>query len=149
LIFEIIIVGHQETGVMVMKRKLYIGLIILLAAIVIATAVTRPLWVGIPLIAVWIFLVWAVRKKKDKIFAVQVEPEVAGRRLKRLKVILMVAGIALAVGIVGVVLHNVIYGLTENEEVVSFSIGFLGLVVFVVSTIYCLVVFLIGRLNPT
>ncbi len=50
-----------------------------------------------------------------------------------------------AVAIVGVVGHNVIYGLTEIEEPVFFTIGLVGLFVFFIATIGGLVIFLNGR----
>jgi uncharacterized membrane protein YdcZ (DUF606 family) len=69
--------------------------------------------------------------------------------LKRLKTFLLVAGISLAVGIVGVVVHNVLYGLSEKEEPVSFFIALVALWVFVVGTIGGLVIFLKGRRKTT
>jgi hypothetical protein len=77
------------------------------------------------------------------------EPELAERRLRRLKIFLRVGGISFVVGIVGVIGHNVIYGLTEVEESVFFTIALLGLFVFFISTIGGLVIFLIGRRKPT
>jgi len=98
----------------------------------------------IPL-AVWIYLVFVVRKKKISLFHDQVEPKLAERRYKRLKVFLLVAGISLAVGIVGVVVHNALYGLSEIEEPVSFFIAISAIWVFVIATIGGLVIFLKGR----
>ena len=97
------------------------------------------------LVGVWIYLVWMVRKKKTNIFHYQMEPKLAERRYKMLKTFLLVAGISLAVGIVGVVGHNAIYGLTGVEEPVFFTIALLALVPFVVGTIGGLVIFLKGR----
>jgi hypothetical protein len=77
------------------------------------------------------------------------EPELAERRLRRLKIFLRVGGISFVAGIVGVVVHNVIYGLTEVEESVFLVIGVVGLFVFFISTIGGLVVFLKGRRKPT
>ncbi len=57
----------------------------------------------------------------------------------------MVAAISFAVGIVGIVGHNAIYGLTEIEEPVFFTIALAGLYVFVIATIGGLVIFLKGR----
>ncbi len=101
------------------------------------------------LVGAWIYLVWMVRKKKTKIFHDQMEPKLAERRLKRLKAFLLVAGISLAVEIVGVVVHNVIYGLSEIEEPVSLVIGVVGLVAFIIATIGSLVTFLKGRRKTT
>ncbi len=118
-----------------MNKKLLIGIIVVF---VIAAAF-------FPFSAVWIYLVWMVRKKKTKIFHEQMEPKLAERRLKILKAFLLVAGISFAVGIVGIVGHNTIYGLTEVEESVFFTIALVGLYVFVIATIGGLVIFLIGR----
>jgi len=102
-------------------------------------------FIWVILLAVWIYLVWMVRKKKTKIFHDQMEPELAERRLRRLKIFLRVGGISFVVGIVGVIGHNVIYGLTEVEESVFFTIALLGLFVFFIATIGGLVLFLLGR----
>ena len=73
------------------------------------------------------------------------EPKLAERRLKRLKVFLLVAGISFAVFIVGVILHNALFGLSEIEKPVSMGIGFFGLIAFVIATIGGLVIFLKGQ----
>ncbi len=101
--------------------------------------------IEVTLVGVWIYLVWMVRKKKTKIFHDQMEPKLAERRLKRLKAFLLVAGISLAVGIVGVILHNALYGLSEIEEPASFFMAFLSLWVFTLATIGSLVIFIKGR----
>ncbi len=121
---------------------------------VIATAILVNIpWattiIEVALVGVWIYLVWMVRKKKTKIFHDQMEPKLAERRLKRLKVFLLVAGISLAVGIVGIVGHNTIYGLTKIEEPVFFWIALVGLYVFIIATIGGLVIFLKGRRKTT
>ena len=133
-----------------MNKKLLIGINIVIIGLVIAAAIYNPRWilmllVGIAPIVVWISLVWMVRKEKTKIFHDQMEPELAERRLRRLKIFLRVGGISFVVGIVGVIGHNVIYGLTEVEESVFFTIALLGLFVFFIATIGGLVIFLKGR----
>ncbi len=114
------------------------------------------------LIAVWIYLVFMVRKKKTNIFHDQMEPKLAERRLKRLKIFLRVAGISFAVFIISAVLHNAIYGLfihffgedfwertVGGDEPVFFTIALLSLVPFAVGTIGGLVIFLKGRRKTT
>ena len=101
--------------------------------------------IEVALVGVWIYLVWIVRKKKAKIFHDQMEPKLAERRLKRLKAFLLVAGISFAVFIVGGIVHNALYGLTELEEPVSFIIAIVALWVFIIATIGGLVIFLKGR----
>ena len=137
-----------------MKKKLLIGINIVTIGLVIAAAIYEPRWSitligGFAPIVVWIDLVWMVRQKKAKIFHDQMEPELAERRLRRLKTFLRVGIISFVVGIVGVVGHNVVYGLTEVEEPVFFTIGLVGLFVFFIATIGGLVIFLIGRRKTT
>ncbi len=122
-----------------MKKKLLIGTIVVLGI-----AAAPMLIPGAPIV-VWIYLVWMVWKKKTNIFHDQVEPKLAERRLKRLKAFLLVAGISFAVFIVGVILHNVLYGLSETEEPVSFIIALVAIWVFIIATIGGLVIFLKGR----
>ena len=73
------------------------------------------------------------------------EPKLAERRLKMLKVFLLVAGISFAVFIVGGVMHNVLYALSGIEEEVFFFIALFSLVPFFIGTIGGLVIFLKGR----
>ncbi len=132
-----------------MNKKLLIGIIVVSVGLVIVGVIIHPafitLGIGVTVIGFWIYLVWTVRKKKTRIFHDQMEPKSAERRLRILKVFLLVAGISLLVGIVGVILHNVLYGLSEIEEPVSFGIGLGGLFVFSIATIGGLVVYFIGR----
>ncbi len=133
-----------------MNKKLLIGIIVVTVVFVIAAAILgvilrNPLYlvnlltIWIPL-EVWIYLVWMVWKKKTNL---------AEGRLKMLKVFLLVAGISLAVGIVGVIAHNALYGLSEIEKPVSFVIALVGLWVFFIATIGGLVIFLKGRRKTT
>ncbi len=138
-----------------MNKKLLIGIVVLFVGLVIATAILGPpafvtFEIVGALIAVWIYLVWMIWKKKTNIFHDQMEPKLAERRFKMLKVFLLVAGISLAVGIISAILHNVLYvTLGEIEEPVSFGIGLVGLFVFVIATIGGLVIFLKGRQKTT
>jgi uncharacterized membrane protein YfcA len=122
-----------------MKRKLLIGTIVVFG---IAAA---PMLIPGAIIAVWIYLVWMVWKKKTNIFHDQMEPKLAERRYKMLKAFLLVAGISFAVFIVGAILHNVLYALSETEEHVSFIIALSALWVFIIATVGGLVIFLKGR----
>ena len=124
-----------------MNKKLLIGIIVVIVGLVIAAAF-------FPFSAVWIYLVWMVWKKKTNIFHDQMEPKLAERRLKILKAFLLVARISLAVLIVlmvGVVLYNAVYGMSEIADAVAHYIGFSSLGVFDVATIGGLVIFLKGR----
>ncbi len=133
-----------------MKRKLLIGIIVVLGiAVAIGMAMFLGMLIAGALIAVWIYLVWMVRKKKTNIFHDQMEPTLAERRLKRLKTFLLVAGISFVVFIVGLIVHNALYGLSEREDLVSFIIAIVALWVFIIATIGGLVIFLKGRRKPT
>ncbi len=125
-----------------MKRKLLVGTIVVLG---IAALIFMIATVAFALIVAWVYLVWMVRKKKANLFHDQMEPKLAERRLKMLKAFLLVAGISLAVGIVGTVGHNTIYGLTEIEEPVIFTIALVGIYAFDAATIGSLVMFIKGR----
>jgi hypothetical protein len=125
---------------MKVKGVLKIVLLVLAAVLII--------WLPIiPVVGVWIFLVWMVWKKKANIFHHHVELKLTERSLKRLKAFLLVAGISLLGGIVGIIMHNVLYGLSdmEEDEVVLFSIALFSLVLFTAATIGGLVIFLKGQ----
>ncbi len=133
-----------------MNKKLLIGIIVVIVVFVIAAAILmNPVWAmtipEVALVGVWIYLVWMVRKKKANIFHDQMEPKLAERRLKMLKAFLLVAGISLAVGIVGTAVHMVLSGLSEIEEPVFFSIAVLAIWAFFIATIGGLVIFLKER----
>ncbi len=130
-----------------MKKKLLIGIIVVFG---IAVATFMPMLAVGAGIVVWIYLVFMVRERKINLFHDQVEPKLAERRYKRLKTFLLVAGISLAVGIVGIVLHGVLGALLEiEEEPVSFFIAISALYVFIIATIGGLVIFFKGRRKTT
>jgi hypothetical protein len=126
-----------------MNRKLLIRIGIAVAVLFLVGALALPALVA------WICLVWIVWRRKTNIFHDQMEPELAKGHLKRMKTFLLVAGISLAGGIVGVVGHNAVYGLTEIEEPVFFSIAIAALWVFIMATIGGLEIFFKGRQKPT
>ena len=125
-----------------MKKKLLIGIIVVFG---IAVAIQLI----VPILAVWIYLVWMIWKKKTSLFHDQMEPELAERQYKKLRKFILVAGISFAVGIVGAIVHNALYGLSEMEEPVSFFIALAALWVFIIATIVSLVIFLKGRRATT
>jgi hypothetical protein len=78
------------------------------------------------------------------------EPKLAERRLKRLKKFLLVATISFAVFWVNIILMFAIFRpSSEEEEAVFFVIGLISAVVFIIATIYGLVIFLKGRRKTT
>ena len=137
-----------------MNIKFLIGIIVVSVGLVIAGAISGiPVFITFGIVVAvtgwWIYLVWMVRKKKTDIFHHKMEPELAERRLRRLKIFLRVGGVSFVVGIVGVVGHNVVSALLEKEEPVFFTIGLVGLFVFFIATIGGLVIFLKWRRKTT
>jgi len=128
-----------------MKKKLLIGVIVVFG---IAAAFFMIMLTTGAAIAAWIYLVYMIRKKKTKIFHDQMEPKIVKRRYKMLKAFLLVAAISLAGGIVGGIAHNVIYGLSETEELVSFFIALAALWLFILATGGGLFIFIKGRRKP-
>ncbi len=139
-----------------MNKKLLIGIIVVIVVIVVfeiaaaargnIRAVESAIWFWIPL-AVWIFLVLMVWKKKTNLFHDQMEPKLAERRLKRLKTFLLVAGMSFAMFWLNILVGILLLDLPE-EEPISHSIAFFLAVLFVIATIGCLVIFLNGRQKP-
>ena len=89
----------------------------------------------IPL-AAWIYLVYVTLKKKTNLFHDQMEPELAERRLRKLKKFLLVAGISLAAFVLGT-LYAVIAGPPEESVAggVVFFIILLSVVLFFIGTV--------------
>jgi len=106
--------------------------------------------IDVILVGVWIYLVWMVWKKKTNIFHSQMEPKLAERRYKMLKIFLLVAGISFAAVIATFVVQATIFGLSEEKvSVAIIIIGGTFQMLFYVGTIGSLVIFLIGRLKTT
>ena len=95
---------------------------------------------------VWLFLVWMVWKRKTNIFHDQMEPKIAERRLKWLKIILLVAGLSLT-AYIGLMLHIVIFRPPDYEG--GFFIAFFSLMLFLIANISGLVILLKGRRKTT
>ncbi len=102
--------------------------------------------IAVILLAVWIYLVYVTLIKKTDLFHDQMEPELAERRLRRLKKFLLVAGISLAASLTSV-LYAVIADPSEESAaggVVFFILVFCS-VMILIGTIGGLVIFLNGR----
>ena len=99
----------------------------------------------IPL-AAWIYLVYVTLKKKTNLFHDQMEPELAERRLRKLKKFLLVPGISLAASIV-VVLYAVIADPSEESAAggVVFFILLFSVGLFLIGTIGGWVIYLKGQ----
>jgi len=135
-----------------MNKKLLIGIIVVIVVMVvflmvamtrgIISAVESAIFFWIPL-AVWIFLVWKVWKKKTKIFhdQIQMEPKLAERRLKRLKTCLLVGGMSFAMFWLNILVGNVIF----DKDPASYFIAWFSALLFVIATIGGLYIFLKGQ----
>jgi hypothetical protein len=101
------------------------------------------------LLSVWICFGWIVWKKNTSLFHDQIEPELAERLLRRLKVSMLSGGILLLTAFV--ILFLGIIALTntlEAEEALTLVAWSLGLLCFI-SIISSMVIFLKGRRKPT
>ena len=136
-----------------MKKGLLIGIVVLWVGWVITAAILEPTWivptllVGI-LLGAWIYFVRMVWKKGTGLFHEEMKPELAERRLKRLKTFLVVTGTSMAVGFTVPAVWGVLeqYGIVEDP--VSMIIWLLGIIAFIIATIGSLVTFLKGRRKP-
>ena len=128
-----------------MNKKLLIGKI---AVVGIVFLILNFLTTGLLAIATWIYLILMVRKRKTCLFHEQIVSKLAENRLKRLKAFLKVAGITFLIAIFGIIVYNVLSGLSKIDEPISFFIGIGALFVFIVATTGGLVIFLQGRQKP-
>jgi len=138
-----------------MKKGLLIAIVVLWIGWVIAAAIVVPglyivgqLVVG-TVMGAWIYFVRMVWKKGTSLFHEEMKPELAERRLKRLKTFLLVAGISLAVSIVGFAVYIVLWEYYRIDDSVSFAMGLFGIMAFLIATIGGLVIFLKGRRKTT
>jgi len=139
-----------------MKKGLLIGIVVLWVGWVIVMAIGEatgePGWVlpallaGIPLGA-WIYFVRMVWKKGTSLFPEET-PELAERRLKRLKTFLVVTGASLAAIYGGFVVYALESHYVKGDPI-SIGIPFFGIMAFIIATIGSLVIFLKGRRKTT
>lgn len=129
-----------------MKRKLLIGV---LAVLGMAVTLSNPLMSVILAAGVWIYLVRMAQKQKNSEFNDQMGPTITERHQKRLKALLIVAGVSLLVFIVGAIVHNLFHGLFEKEETVFLILSVVASLVFVLATAGGMGVFLKGRDKTT
>jgi len=141
-----------------MKKGLLIGIVVLwVGCVIVATVASDKGWVlptlvvGI-LLGAWIYFVRIVWKKGTSLFHEEMKPELAERRLKRLKTFLLVAGTSWAAIFIGYPAGPLCFVLSEQygiiEDPVSMGIWLLGMMAFIIATIGGLVVFLRGRRKP-
>ena len=91
------------------------------------------------------YMTWVIWKKQTKIFNGQMESEKAERQYKKLKALLIAAGLLLLLGIIGAVGHNALYAMKKIEESVFFFTAIVGLFGFVLTTIGGLIYYFTRR----
>ena len=128
-----------------MKKKLLIGILIGLG-LVVMLLMAFPYGMIFAL-AFWIYLGVMYRKRK-RVFHEEIEPGLAKKQLKRLKILIIAAGISFTIAIVGIIMHNVQSGLSETEESLYFFIGIVALYLFILASAGGLVLFIKGRRKP-
>ena len=128
-----------------MKKKLLNGILIGLG-VVVMILMAFPFGMIFSL-AFWIYLGVMYRKGK-RVFHEEIEPGLAKKQLKRLKILIIAAGISFTIAIVGIIMHNVQSGLLEIEESLYFFIGIVALYLFILASGGGLVIFIKGRQKP-
>ena len=133
-----------------MKKKLLIGILIGLG-LVVMLLMAFPFGMIFAL-AFWIYLGVMYRKRK-RVFHEEIEPGLAKKQLKRLKILIIAAGISFTIAIVGIIMvgiimHNVQSGLSETEESLYFFIGIVASYLFILASVGGLVIFIKGRRKP-
>ena len=128
-----------------MRKKLLNGILIGLGAVVM-------LWMAFPFgmilaLAFWIYL-GVIFWKRKRVFYEDIEPGLAKKQLKRLKILIIASGISFTVALVGIIMHNVRSGLSETEESLYFFIGIVAMYLFILASAGGLVIFLKGRQKP-
>ena len=121
------------------------SLTILLIVLGILLTLFSPLIMGVLAIPTWIYLVLKIRKNDTLIFQDKVEPALAERLRKKMKVFLIVAGCVFIVFIVGAFMHRDSHGLMEFEGTPVFIITLASLWLFIFSTAGSLFLFLKGQ----
>jgi len=124
-----------------MKKKVLIGL-----GLVVMLLFAFPFGMIISL-AFWIYLGVMFGQRK-RVFHEEIEPGLAKKQLKSLKILSLAAGISFTIAIVGIIMHNVQSGLSETEESLYFFIGIAASYLFILASGGGLVIFIKGRQKP-
>jgi len=175
LIVGLLLLGHREIWSLIRRRKFppidervrenlnksvrngFIFLLIALAFLLLPFSVRLIEAPNIVNTVGGLFVSGGVVYLLSYLFYDRAQPRLGERGLKMLKIFLLVAGISLAVFIISIVLHNVLYGLFElwfgegfwertgvKDEPVFFTIALLSVVSFVVGVIGSLIMFIKG-----
>jgi hypothetical protein len=100
---------------------------------------------GMLLIPVWIYMAIMAWKRGKGIFGNQLEAGLARKYLKYMKMLLLIAGVACVLALVGIFMHNLHSAQYGEEELIFFLLGISGLYVFMFATEISLIIFLRGR----
>lgn len=124
-----------------MNKKLLMGI---LAGAGIVLIILNPAVMGFLAIVFWIYLE-VIAWKRKRIFHEKINPGLAEKLMKRLKAILILAGISCLVSVVGIIVHNVGSSLSESKKFLYFIIGITALYVFILASAGGLFIFIKGR----
>ena len=128
-----------------MKKKLLHGILIGLG-VVVMLLMAFPYGMTFAL-AFWIYLGVMFWKRK-RVFHEEIEPGLAKKQLKRLKILIVAGGISFTIAIGGIIMHNVRSSLLETEEHLYFLIGIVALYLFILVSAGGLVLFIKGKQKP-
>ena len=124
-----------------MKKTFLIGL-----GLVVMLLLAFPFGLILAL-AFWIYLGMMYRQGK-RVFHVEIEPGLAKKQLKRLKILIIAAGISFTIAAVGIIMHNVQSGLSETEESLYLFIGVIATYLFILASAGGLLILIEGRRKP-
>jgi len=104
-------------------------------------------WGIILALGFWIYFGVMVWKRKT-VFGDIMDPELAEKRMKKMKIFMIAAAISFPVAIAGIIMHNVSSSLSGTEEALYFLIGIISLYLFIIASGGGLVLFIRGRQKP-
>jgi hypothetical protein len=122
--------------------------IVTLSILGLAVVVSNPLMGGGIALVGWIYLLWVVRTGGTRVFEGHLDSTSAERLLQRLKTLLVIAGLALTVFIVGAILHNVRSDSSGSEEATWLFVALVALGVFILATVAGVLSLVRGRRHP-
>ncbi|MGQ8338005.1 hypothetical protein ACUNWD_15750 [Sunxiuqinia sp. A32] len=129
-----------------MKKKV-------LNRILVVFGVLVMMWMAFPFgmifaLAFWIYLGVLVLRKKP-VYRNEMDPELAEMHWKRLKTLMIAAGILFPVATVGIIMHNMRSRALGTEEALFFFIGVIAMWLFVLLSAVGFILFLKGRKRPS
>ena len=98
-------------------------------------------------VGVWIYIIWIVRKQKTEEISDQADLNTSELLQKRLRLLFVIALFSILAFITGAIIHNVIYGLYDYEELVFLLAASAAHIIFILTTAIGLLVFLLSRIK--